>query len=99
MESVAPGGPSAGCDANDISAPARLGAESRVLRGKLGERLIGDHLGTGVDEASRLLAALGVFGDRGDAHRRHLARKLHDRRGGLTLLDVLDAGAAAVDRG
>src|SRR5688500_6872394 len=84
------------------SAPAVLESERRVLRLDAGLRLVGDQRDAGVDEVLargglRLGAVLGERGERLDTLRRHLQRVL--LRGGPDDpgLDVLDAGAAAVD--
>src|SRR4030088_3613628 len=79
-------------------APAILQAPGGVLRFDPGYGFVGDQDFAGVDVARRLLARIGEVDDRLHAELDHLLGELHGRRADLAVLDVLDTGAAAVDR-
>src|SRR5262249_5556824 len=86
-----------------VSAPAHLQAFLGSLRGQARHGLVGDELDAGVEEVEtgclvRLLARLAEFDDSFDALRSHQQRQLHRGRADDAGLDVLHAGATAVDR-
>src|ERR1700688_985405 len=78
------------------STPAELHAFLDGDRGHAGDGMIGHELLAGVD-ALRLLAGLDELRDRLDAVARHQQRILLRSRADNTLLDALDAVAAAID--